>query len=235
MLVAARRGIAVTLHTPSEVRAAITGSGRASKEQVGAMVSRILRLEEAPRPADADAPWPWPSATSGAAAPQPGSTRPWRQQRRSRRGSTTRSCRPLDQYAGARRPQSQRRAGDVIAQVSGTVLQVGPTSAVIEVGGLGVLALCSPNTVAGLRVGQRHAGHRPDRPRGLAHPVRLRLRRRAGVLRVAVDRVRGRSEAGPGGARRAQPRRSAPGDRHREPRPALARCQASAARAHSGS
>jgi Holliday junction DNA helicase RuvA len=43
----------------------------------------------------------------------------------------------------------------VIAQLSGLVVQVGPTSAVIEVGGLGVLALCSPNTVAGLRVGQR--------------------------------------------------------------------------------
>jgi Holliday junction DNA helicase RuvA len=43
----------------------------------------------------------------------------------------------------------------MIASLSGTVLQVGPTSAVVEVGGLGVLALCSPNTVAGLRVGQR--------------------------------------------------------------------------------
>ncbi len=43
----------------------------------------------------------------------------------------------------------------MIAQLSGTVLQVGPTSAVIDVGGLGVLALCSPNTVAGLRVGER--------------------------------------------------------------------------------
>ena len=53
MLVAARRGIPVSLHTPSEVKAAITGSGRAAKEQVGAMVARILRLEEAPRPADA--------------------------------------------------------------------------------------------------------------------------------------------------------------------------------------
>ena len=42
----------------------------------------------------------------------------------------------------------------MIAQVSGTVVQVGPTSAVIEVGGFGVLALCSPNTVAELRVGQ---------------------------------------------------------------------------------
>jgi Holliday junction DNA helicase RuvA len=43
----------------------------------------------------------------------------------------------------------------MIASLTGTVLQVGPTSAVVEVGGLGVLALCSPNTVAGLRVGQR--------------------------------------------------------------------------------
>jgi holliday junction DNA helicase RuvA len=43
----------------------------------------------------------------------------------------------------------------VIASVSGPVLAVGPTSAVIEVGGLGVLAVCSPNTVAGLRIGQR--------------------------------------------------------------------------------
>lgn len=53
MLVAARRGVAVSLHTPSEVKAAITGSGRAAKEQVGAMVARILRLEEVPRPPDA--------------------------------------------------------------------------------------------------------------------------------------------------------------------------------------
>ena len=43
----------------------------------------------------------------------------------------------------------------MIASVSGRVLSVGPTSAVVEVGGLGVLALCSPNTVAGLRVGER--------------------------------------------------------------------------------
>jgi len=43
----------------------------------------------------------------------------------------------------------------VIASLTGTVAQVGPTSAVVEVGGLGIVALCSPNTVAGLRVGQR--------------------------------------------------------------------------------
>jgi crossover junction endodeoxyribonuclease RuvC len=50
---AARRGIPVALHTPSEVKAAVTGSGRADKAQVGAMVTRLLGLTETPRPADA--------------------------------------------------------------------------------------------------------------------------------------------------------------------------------------
>ncbi len=53
LLVAARRGLPVALHTPSEVKAAVTGSGRADKAQVGAMVTRLLRLAETPRPADA--------------------------------------------------------------------------------------------------------------------------------------------------------------------------------------
>ena len=53
MLVAARHGIPVVLHTPSEVKAAITGSGRAEKAQVGAMVARVLGLAEPPKPADA--------------------------------------------------------------------------------------------------------------------------------------------------------------------------------------
>ena len=53
MVAAARRGIPVELHTPSEVKAAVTGSGRADKAQVGAMVTRLLRLPAAPQPADA--------------------------------------------------------------------------------------------------------------------------------------------------------------------------------------
>ena len=53
MLVAARHGLDVRLHTPSEVKAAVTGSGRADKAQVTLMVSRLLRLAQAPRPADA--------------------------------------------------------------------------------------------------------------------------------------------------------------------------------------
>ncbi len=53
MLAAARRHIPVALHTPSEVKAAVTGSGRADKAQVQTMVARLLRLEAVPRPADA--------------------------------------------------------------------------------------------------------------------------------------------------------------------------------------
>lgn len=52
-LCAARRGLPVTLHTPSEVKAAVTGSGRADKAQMAVMVTRLLRLPAAPRPADA--------------------------------------------------------------------------------------------------------------------------------------------------------------------------------------
>lgn len=48
-----RRGMGVELHTPSEVKAAVTGYGSAEKPQVQAMVQRILRLAEPPKPADA--------------------------------------------------------------------------------------------------------------------------------------------------------------------------------------
>lgn len=53
MIAAARRGLPVGLHTPSEVKAAVTGYGRAAKPQVQEMVARILALSEPPRPADA--------------------------------------------------------------------------------------------------------------------------------------------------------------------------------------
>lgn len=53
MVGAARRGIPVTLHTPSEVKAAVTGNGRAPKAQVQRMVARVLDLDAPPTPADA--------------------------------------------------------------------------------------------------------------------------------------------------------------------------------------
>ncbi|WP_354529724.1 crossover junction endodeoxyribonuclease RuvC [Nakamurella sp. UYEF19] len=52
-LAAARRGIPVAWHTPSEVKAAVSGNGNADKAQVTAMVTRLLRLDAAPKPADA--------------------------------------------------------------------------------------------------------------------------------------------------------------------------------------
>ena len=53
LLIAARRGIPVAMHTPSEVKAAVTGSGRAGKVQVAEMVKRILKLEVIPKSVDA--------------------------------------------------------------------------------------------------------------------------------------------------------------------------------------
>lgn len=52
VLAAARLGLPVQLYTPSEVKAAVTGSGEADKAQVTAMVTRLLRLDSPPRPAD---------------------------------------------------------------------------------------------------------------------------------------------------------------------------------------
>ncbi|MFI5912724.1 crossover junction endodeoxyribonuclease RuvC [Dactylosporangium sp. NPDC051541] len=53
ILVAARAGLPVQMYTPSEVKAAVSGNGQADKAQVTAMVTRLLRLEVAPKPADA--------------------------------------------------------------------------------------------------------------------------------------------------------------------------------------
>jgi crossover junction endodeoxyribonuclease RuvC len=53
LLLAAERGLAVALHTPSEVKASVTGYGRADKKQVTTMVTAILKLDSPPKPADA--------------------------------------------------------------------------------------------------------------------------------------------------------------------------------------
>jgi crossover junction endodeoxyribonuclease RuvC len=53
LLLAAKAGIPVIMHTPSEVKASVTGSGRANKAQVALMVQKILNLETIPKPVDA--------------------------------------------------------------------------------------------------------------------------------------------------------------------------------------
>lgn len=53
LLIAGERGLEAATHTPSEVKAAITGYGSADKRQVQTMVARVLRLDALPQPADA--------------------------------------------------------------------------------------------------------------------------------------------------------------------------------------
>ena len=53
LLIAAKSGIPVMMHTPSEVKASVTGSGRANKAQVAQMVAKLLNLGEIPKPVDA--------------------------------------------------------------------------------------------------------------------------------------------------------------------------------------
>ena len=96
-LAAARRGIPVVLHTPSEVKAAVTGSGRAGKAQVAAMVTRILGLPQAPRPADAADALAlaichlWRDGTHPAATGRPGATGAQRQWREAELAAAARS------------------------------------------------------------------------------------------------------------------------------------------------
>jgi len=53
LLLANRHSLPISMHTPTEVKAAVTGSGKADKAQVGTMVAKILGLAEIPKPADA--------------------------------------------------------------------------------------------------------------------------------------------------------------------------------------
>lgn len=53
LLAAAMAGVEVAEYPPAEVKSAVVGTGRATKEQVGFMVQRLLKLRSVPRPSDA--------------------------------------------------------------------------------------------------------------------------------------------------------------------------------------
>jgi len=53
LLAAALRDLDVAEYPPAEVKSAVVGTGRATKEQVGFMIARLLKLREPPKPADA--------------------------------------------------------------------------------------------------------------------------------------------------------------------------------------
>ncbi len=52
LLCAAQANVAVAEYTPLQVKQAVVGYGRATKEQVGLMVRTLLRLDTVPRPDD---------------------------------------------------------------------------------------------------------------------------------------------------------------------------------------
>ena len=172
-LAAARRGLPVALHTPSEVKAAVTGSGRADKAQVDRDGDPHPRgSPSAPEPADA--------ADALALA----ICHVWR-------GGAA----ATDSHAAADRapPDRDRWPPDDRVRPRTRSARPGSDSAVVEVGGVGLL----------VHVHARHARRRcgrarrrtlattHGRARGLADPVRLRRRRRAGRLRAACRRCPG--------------------------------------------
>ena len=132
LVAAARRGLPIALHTPSEVKAAVSGTGRADKAQVGAMVTRILRLD---------------------CAAQAG-----RRRRRARPGHhphlARRCAGPHRRGRRCASPYDVHREDPMIAFVRGEVAAVTLTSAVVEVGGVGLELMCAPATLATLRTGQ---------------------------------------------------------------------------------
>jgi crossover junction endodeoxyribonuclease RuvC len=53
LVLASKNNVPVALHTPTEVKAAVTGNGQAGKRQVQNMVSKILKLDSILNPPDA--------------------------------------------------------------------------------------------------------------------------------------------------------------------------------------
>jgi crossover junction endodeoxyribonuclease RuvC len=53
LLAGAEAGVPIHEYTPAEIKKAVVGAGAATKEQVQFMLTKLLRLKSAPKPADA--------------------------------------------------------------------------------------------------------------------------------------------------------------------------------------
>ena len=181
---AARRGLAGGLHTPSEVKAAVTGHGRADKDQVGAMVARVLGLDGG-------------AQTGG------------RRRRIGARDLSRVAQASPGTPGGAGRCSivGVHRGPTVIASVRGEVLDVSPEPAVIEVGGLGLAIQCTPPTLATLRRGEHATVHTSlvVREDSLTLYGFADADERA-VFEVAADRERSRAATRAGSCRGASAR-----------------------------
>ena len=135
-LAAAKRDIDVHFHTPSEVKAAVTGNGRADKAQVTAMVTKILALQTKPTPADA--------ADALALA----ICHCWRAPMIARMAAA--EAKVAEQ---GRKLQGEAQGGQMIASVRGEVLDIALDHVVIEAAGVGYKLMAAPSTLATLRRG----------------------------------------------------------------------------------
>ncbi len=142
---ATRRGLPVALHTPSEVKAAVTGHGQ-GRQGTG-----------------------WGDGCQ--AAPVIGGAETGRRSRRAGVGHLSRLAWCRDGSIGCRSSGSSA----VISSVHGRVASVSGDSAVIEVGGVGLTVQCTPNDQRRVARGAGgDAGHVPGGSRRLADPLRLR-------------------------------------------------------------
>ena len=135
-LAAARRGIDVHFHTPTEVKAAVTGNGAADKAQVTAMVTKILALQAKPTPADA--------ADALGAGDLPLLESPDDRPDGGRRSAGR---------AAQSRLSGQSEGRPMISSVRGEVLEVALDHVVIEAAGIGYRVNATPSTLATLRQG----------------------------------------------------------------------------------
>ncbi|MGB7983305.1 MAG: crossover junction endodeoxyribonuclease RuvC [Candidatus Nanopelagicales bacterium] len=124
VLAAANAGLPVAWHTPTEVKAAVTGTGRADKAQVAGMVVRILRLERAPKPVDATDALAlaichvWRGSASDRIADAVAAAPPARIPRRSKGGATSG---PGSAAAGT----AQRTAASSTSRAAGVSVRIG--------------------------------------------------------------------------------------------------------------
>ena len=229
ILAGARAGLPVQTYTPSEVKAAVTGSGTAGKAQVTAMVTRLLRLDAPPQPGrrrrragPGHLPHlarrhPRPDPGRRGRPPPAGPRRSHDDRQRARRG---RRGRP-----GQRRDRGRRGrpAGPVRARAPSPGCKAGAearlaTSLVVREDSLTLYGFADDDekqlfellqTASG--VGPRLAQavlavHQPDAVRRAIAGGDL-----AALTRVPGHRQEGRRAAGPGAARPDRPgRRSAP-------------------------
>ncbi|WP_311198014.1 crossover junction endodeoxyribonuclease RuvC [Ornithinimicrobium sp. INDO-MA30-4] len=145
MLAAARLGLPLQLHTPTEVKAAVTGSGRAEKAQVTHMVTRILKLEVAPKPADAADALALAICHIGARVVRPRSIRPSSVPKCNRLNAKRQRPHPTDSpncthnndapapNAGPLGP-AKTQDSSMIATLAGTIAHVGLDHLVVETG-----------------------------------------------------------------------------------------------------